>query len=315
MAALFLTLTVFSALIFIIGTVENIAFSAVLAVFLMLALWVGIAISGIAQCVAIVTPGAWKPDIRANWVMAAVLITGFTLPLFQLFKQKILPVRGFPLDPYVAAIDRFLLGGNDAWMVTHAVFGSVGITQFFDAVYAIWLPMMFAFPVVMVMAAHDIRLRARLLGCWVASWVLIAGLGAWLFGSAGPCYYTRLVGPDAGFAGLDAQLARLNATAQLGGTDLAALHFQSLLLAGQSATELMPAGGISAMPSMHVAMATLFALAAKQIARPLGYIFTAYVILIWVASIHLGWHYAIDGIVGSAMMVGLWKLSGKFVAR
>jgi hypothetical protein len=32
--------------------------------------------------------------------------------------------------------------------------------------------------------------------------------------------------------------------------------------------------------------------------------------LIWIASIHLGWHYASDGLLGAAMMAGLWVLSG-----
>jgi hypothetical protein len=306
-------LLVFALLMVAISAAVGVEFGPVLASFMLMSLWAGLAVCALAQIVAIATPGRWQPDFRAHWLLIAILMVGQTLPLFELFKQQVLPARGFPLDPYVAALDRFLFFGHDAWRVTHALFGSVSATLFFDRIYAFWLPMMFTFPMVAVMAARDERVRARLLGCWIISWVLIAGIGAWIFGSAGPCYYTQLVGPDAGFSAFNQQLARLAAEAHAGGQVIAALDFQSMLLSEHRGVGFLPAGGISAMPSMHVAMATLFALGGYQIARPLGHIMTLYAILIWIGSIHLGWHYASDGIAGAAMMALLWHVSGKFI--
>ena len=207
----------------------SVEFGPVLASFMMMALWAGLAICALAQLIALFTPGRWKPDLRVRWLIVSILMVGQTLPLFQLFKQHILPARGFPLDPYVAALDRLLFAGHDAWHLTHALFGSVSNTLFFDRVYALWLPMMFLFPMVAVMAARDDRVRARLLGCWIASWVLIAGLAAWIFGSAGPCYYIQLVGPDVGFSALNAQLKALSVAAQNEGQMIAALDFQAML--------------------------------------------------------------------------------------
>ncbi len=306
-------LMVFALLIVTISVAMSLEFGPVLASFMMMALWAGLAVCALAQLVAIATPGRWTFDLRARWLILAILMVGLTLPLFQLFKQHILPARGFPFDPYVAALDRFLFAGHDAWRITHALFGSVGGTLFFDRVYALWLPMMFVFPMIAVMAARDERVRARLLGCWIISWVLIAVLGAWVFGSAGPCYYIQLVGPDAGFSELNARLAALGVAAQKEGQVLAALDFQAMLLAEHWTTDLLPAGGISAMPSMHVAMATLFALSGYRIYRPLGHVMALYAVLIWIGSVHLGWHYASDGIVGAAMMALLWHVSGKVI--
>jgi PAP2 superfamily len=306
-------LMVFALLMIVISAAVGVEFGPVLASFMMMALWAGLAICALAQLVAIATPGRWTLDLRTRWLILAILMVGQTLPLFELFKQHILPVRGFPLDPYVAALDRFLFAGNDAWRFTHALFGSVSGTLFFDRVYALWLPMMFVFPMVTVMAARDEYVRARLLGCWIISWVLIAGLGAWIFGSAGPCYYVQLVGPDAGFSALNVQLAALGATAQKEDQVIAALDFQAMLLAQHRVDGFLPAGGISAMPSMHVAMATLFALGGYQISRSLGWIMGVYAVLIWIGSVHLGWHYAADGIAGAAMMALLWHVSGKFM--
>jgi membrane-associated phospholipid phosphatase len=184
-----------------------------------------------------------------------------------------------------------------------------------DRAYAIWLPLMFLFPAVAVMAVEDVRIRTRLLGCWLVSWVVIGSIGAWAFGSAGPCYYNALVGPHPGFAALHQQLAHLAAQAQAQSQVIAAIDFQSMLLNEHKGAQFVSAGGISAMPSMHVAMATLFAIGGFRVSRPFGWVMTIYAVMIWIASIHLGWHYAIDGIAGASMMAGLWLLSGKIVGR
>ena len=54
----------------------------------------------------------------------------------------------------------------------------------------------------------------------------------------------------------------------------------------------------------------LFALAASKIRPLLGWIFGAYAALIWIGSIHLGWHYAVDGLVAAASTIALWKVAG-----
>ena len=74
-------------------------FLPVFAGYMMLALWAGLIIGAIAQLVALMTPGKWRPDVRAPWLLMAILMAGTTLPTFELFKQTILPFRGFPLDP------------------------------------------------------------------------------------------------------------------------------------------------------------------------------------------------------------------------
>ncbi len=53
--------------------------------------------------------------------------------------------------------------------------------------------------------------------------------------------------------------------------------------------------GISAFPSMHNASALLFALATARRSRALGIAFGIYCGIILVGSVHLGWHYAVDG--------------------
>jgi hypothetical protein len=288
-------------------------YGPVFASFLGIAIVSFLTINACAQIFSIFTPGPWKLEIRAGWTLCVMLLPGITLPLFELFKQLILPARGFPLDPALARIDRFFFFGHDAWELTHALFGTVGMTMLFDRSYSVWLFFMFLFPILVVMSINDIRMRVRLLANWLAAWVMIAGVAAWVFGSAGPCYYDAMIAPDAGFASLNASLAQIQAAARAGGNSITALDFQALLIEVSKQGKLTAAGGISAMPSMHVAMAVLFAIGGFARTRWLGWVMTGYALLIWVASVHLGWHYAVDGVAGAAMMLGLWRLSGKFI--
>ena len=308
-------LIVSAALLMWLAGIKSAHFSPVLAGYMMLSLWCALAIALFFQLAAMMRHRRWQLDVRAPWLLVATLLAGTTLPVFELFKQRILPARGFPFDPALAALDRFLFFGHDGWEVTHALFGSLGMTLLIDRLYALWIPLMFVFPAVTVMIIGDIRQRVRILATWLASWILIAGLSAWLFASAGPVYYVTLVGPDAGFAAFNAHFSAMADAARAQGPVLINFDLQALLLRGwQSGVEgNAAAGGISAMPSMHVAMASLFAMAGFAHSRALGRVFTLYACLIWIGSIHLGWHYATDGIVGFAMMAGLWVAAGRLI--
>lgn len=267
----------------------------------------------IVQAVRAMGPGGTKImgiDAESRrWLLAAMIITGLTLSHFQVFKQLVLPSRGFPFDQMIADWEFALLGGRDAWEVTHAIFGSLVPTLVLDVAYAVWLPIMFLFPAATVVAVRDRQTRLRLLGTWVASWIVIGSIAAWALGSAGPCYYNALVGPREGFVRLHEALTILDGNAARFGLSVHALYFQDMLFDTQGGG-LVFASGISAMPSMHVAMATLFAVAGFKRSSSLGWAFSVYAVLIWIASIHLGWHYAADGLLGSIMMLALWGLSG-----
>lgn len=56
---------------------------------------------------------------------------------------------------------------------------------------------------------------------------------------------------------------------------------------------------------MHIATSTAFMLVALATSRPLGYLFAAFVAMMQIGSVHLGWHYAIDGYVA---FIGTWVI-------
>ncbi len=248
---------------------------------------------------------------RLPWMLGTAMATSLAIPVYGLFKQYILKSQGFPFDPALAQLDRFLFGGQDPWVIVHGLFESVWFTILVDRAYTIWAVFLMACPIVWAAVVRDPLVRARLIGTWVGVWLFIGGVAAWLLASAGPMYYPHLVGPDASFALLHDRIIELGRLAELEGSKLATPLGHVALLHRYIQGNYVPGFGISAMPSIHVAMATLFAIGGFVMHRWLGWMMTAYAVLIWIGSIYLGWHYATDGIVGASMTIGLWKLSGK----
>ncbi|ESX86560.1 hypothetical protein X756_18320 [Mesorhizobium sp. LSHC412B00] len=73
--------------------------------------------------------------------------------------------------------------------------------------------------------------------------------------------------------------------------------------------------GISAFPSMHVAMAVLFALYATRRSRLAGLLMWAFAAIIMVGSVVLGWHYAVDGYASVLISIAIWKACGYFLGK
>jgi membrane-associated phospholipid phosphatase len=74
----------------------------------------------------------------------------------------------------------------------------------------------------------------------------------------------------------------------------------------------LPFGGISAMPSLHIAITVLLALVGWRINHYAGVLLTAYVVITQIGAVMLGWHYAVDGYVSILLTVLLWKLANKY---
>jgi hypothetical protein len=163
-----------------------------------------------------------------------------------------------------------------------------------------------------VLPASSYRLRTQYLLSYITTWIGVGSVIAFLLPAAGPCFYQPLVGPAPEFMALMDQLAADQAAL---GSPISALTFQDRLLSLHAVGPLTGGAGISAMPSVHNGLAILFAFAAFGIGRKAGWAMTIYAVLIWIGSIHLGWHYAIDGIASLALTWGIWIAAGRVADR
>ena len=250
----------------------------------------------------------WREDrlFSLAWPIALFLLL---VPTFNAFKQRILPAAGFHLDPQLAAIDRALLG-TDPGPVLHAWFGSPGVTFFFDAIYHSWF-MPTTLGICLVGLCAGTRTRAQYMLSYAGVWILLGAAAAWLLPAAGPAFYEPLVGAEGAqpFLLVHESLAASGGQARF----LTSLGNQAYLLENLGAPTLVIGGGISAIPSVHNAIAALFALVALRTHRLFGAAMMAYAALIWVGSVYLNWHYAIDGAVGIAGAVLIWLAAGRAV--
>lgn len=248
------------------------------------------------------------------WLIAAralpLLLTPVVFVSFSSLKMLIPRFLPFWLDDSFAAADRALFLGHQPWELTHALFGSAAATIFFDRLYSFWVLLLSIVIVSMALFARRAD-RARFFLSFTLIWILLGVVGAWLGASAGPCY-TQAIGASSApeFAGLMQRLHDIGDGGVLG-----ALDWQDMLWRSYANQDYQFGMGISAMPSLHNAIALLYALAAFRIARPLGYLFSLYGILIYIGSIHLGWHYAVDGIVSAAGAAAIWVWVDRWCSR
>lgn len=247
-----------------------------------------------------------------------LLVLPLFLSSFTSFKSMIPGLRPFAFDSLFADLDRVLHGGVAPWELTHAVFGGSTATVAINAAYNLWFFVMWVFVFLQMLRIHNHRERVRFLVAYMLCWAVIGSLFAWLLSSAGPCYFghvvTNTVDP---YGPLMARLQTIDQEFKAAGSYFGvwALDTQTMLWNLARASETGVGGGISAMPSMHVAIATLMALAAFRIRRWFGWMMAGYAVVIQIGSVHLGWHYALDGYVAALLTIALWRLSGWMVAR
>ena len=244
---------------------------------------------------------------RVVGLLIACVSLAVLLSTFWAFK-KVLPVFSpFVWDPSMMRLDRALHFGTDPWALLQPILGHPAVTFLLDRLYYVWfifIPLMIAWQG----WSRNRKLRLQFLLTYALCWILLGTVLAYWLSSAGPCYYGLVeAGPDP-FAPLMDYLYGVHAQVPLN-----ALQVQEWLWSGYAG--LGPFEGISAMPSLHVALPVLYALVGVRVNRWLGLGFGIYAFLIFLGSVHLGWHYAIDGYVSVLAVIAIWKLVGYFLDR
>lgn len=239
----------------------------------------------------------------------SILISAFTV--FKTIFPKIAP---FSWDATFQQWDRALHFGIDPWVITHSLFGSPLATYVINIFYNMWFGFMWLGVCAAILMVHKPQLRIQYLLTFTLCWILLGSATAMGMSSAGPCFFNFVVPGDTSYAPLMHRLETANLHLQENfGLHLMTLDIQNLLWKVYSADTNIIGGGISAMPSMHVSIATLMALGGWQLNRKLGIACIIYAALIQIGSVHLGWHYAVDGYVSVTSTVIVWGIVGRLL--
>ena len=257
-------------------------------------------------------------DVTQNWLGIERLLGGLVMILvlqvffsaFTSVKALIPVINPFAWDAAFAAWDRALHGGWDPWVLMQPLFGYPVATTAINFLYQCWLFVLYGVMVWQAFAQRDPGLRQQFFLALLLVWALLGSLAATVFSSAGPVYFGRVTALPDPFAPLMSYLRAANEVSPVW-----ALDIQDRLWSAYTTDSDQLGKGISAMPSIHVATAVLFALVAWRTSRALGIVFGAYAVAVMVGSVHLAWHYALDGYVSIVLTYLIWRACGWWVAR
>ena len=250
-----------------------------------------------------------KRHLTSHRLLYALPVLGM-MPLFAssftVLKAAIPLYQSFAWDARFMHIDQALHGGVLPWVLLQHVLGHPLITAFINFVYHLWFFIMLGAIYWLAFAMEVRRLRMQFVLSFVLSWILLGNVVAMLLSSAGPCYYAHVVGGPDPYAPLMSYLHGANHD-----WPIWALDVQDMLWKEFSAGSGTNALSISAMPSMHVGTAVLLALLGWRLNRLAGVLLTTFAALIMIGSVHLGWHYAVDGYVSGLGAILIWNLVGR----
>lgn len=227
---------------------------------------------------------------------------------FSMFKSLMPFINPFWADPLLADIDRALHFGVDPWRLVEPLRPIIGTwaIDFFYLKFWAWAGV--AGPVLLVLFDRDRVRVSRFLVLYCFAWIFLGNILAMAFMSGGPVYMDRLFGIDA-FVELTALLQAEADRASLMG------RMREWLWAVNQDSYRGISSGISAFPSLHVAIAalTLFYCIERSVYLILpGFVFFAFIQIVSVLS---GLHYAIDGYVAFAVLGLFWIYLRRAAAR
>jgi len=229
---------------------------------------------------------------------------------FTVLKAAVPMAQPYAWDARMAAADAWLHGGTQPWELLQPVFGHPVMTAILNFNYHLWFFIVLATVYWLAFNLERRQLRMQFMLSFVLSWSLLGNVMAMLFSSVGPCYYGFLVPGADPFAGLMHYLRDADKV-----IPVMALQVQDTLWQDYATHSGTNALSISAMPSMHVASSVLLALLGWRLHRAAGIALTVFALLIQAGSVHLGWHYAIDGYAGAVGAIVIWTLCGKLAQR
>lgn len=243
---------------------------------------------------------------RIAYALPALVFIPIFAGTFSLFKLLISKINPFSWDVAFANWDRVLHFGYAPWELLQPILGHPAITWAVNWGYNAWFFVMAFVWVWQAFSLRDKLLRLQFFYTLLLSWIVLGCVAATILSSAGPCYYGFIIdGPDP-FAPLLAYLNDANRYREIGVLTTQAELWQ-LHLSG----ELKLGAGVSAMPSLHVTMAFLVFLVCWRTSKFFGVLAFAFFLLILVGSVHLAWHYAIDGYFAVLATLLIWFVSGR----
>lgn len=231
--------------------------------------------------------------VRNHWrelllIAFGVVLAGLNMIAFMWAKPLLNHFIPFWADPLLARLDRALFLGRDPFTLLDWL-NSMPMAIFY---HRGWFALMIVTLLVVLRQPASPQKSAIMLSYFLL-WTVAGPVIHILVPAAGPVFFDKLgYGTDFAAIPLPEEMVRMS----------------DFLWAYYSEQRFGPGSGISAMPSLHIATTAWMVIAFHVHARRWTLPVAAAGALIFLLSISLGWHYALDGIVGAAAAVGCYRL-------
>jgi hypothetical protein len=270
--------------------------------------WRNGAPSGVASLISRRMIARLLDNDRIGNAVHALVILSPLLIAFTALKEDIAIIHPFSWDATFAHWDRILGMGRMPWEMLQPFLGFPAITITINFCYDAWFIAMFGILLWQIFSVAQATLRLQFLLSFALAWFFGGSVLAMIFSSAGPCFYDYLF---PGGSPYTAQMAYLHG---IGGDWVWSLAVQDELWRAYT-TGVGKFRGISAMPSMHVTIAVLLAIFGWRKNRGLGLALTTFTAVVLVGSVHLAWHYTVDGLAAIVVAFACWAAAGLMVRR
>ena len=241
---------------------------------------------------------------RKEWNL--LLLGSLTFPIglttYTTFKINLPAIVPFYADPFIAQVDIFLHGRRPWDMVYLIPEQSASLIDFFYT--RVWPGLLLA-----VYALAFVILRGpsllRYLWSLLFVYLVLGGVVATVCASVGPIFYSDFYQGSADFLTLK---ERILGNPYIGDVAI----YSRYLLENYRSADLAFGTGISAFPSVHVAVAVLTAWIFTSVSRALAVVGWFYAAVIEFGSIYTGWHYAVGGYTSAIAVSLFWLAISRF---
>lgn len=228
-----------------------------------------------------------KPDIPVG-----IFLTIAQMVVLAWAKVTLPFAASFWADPMLADLDHALFLGQDPWRITHALLGWA--SPLLDRAYVVWGPVNLTLVALLLMLPESARRSQSLAAFFLV--LAISATSMFLLPSGGPIFFEKL--------GYGLRFAEMPVLPWVEATS-------NYLWRGHLSPDDRLGAGISAMPSVHVGIALWVALVCRAYQPRLQSIGWAFFATILIGSVHLGWHYAVDGLASIAIAGLAWRLAAR----
>lgn len=212
--------------------------------------------------------------------VAGIALAGADTMFFMWIKPELTAVSPFWADELFANVDEVVFG-MDPWRY----FAGWDLT-FHAWAYSFFWAVALSLTLVWLLAQPHSRSRSCSLLSYFALWSIFGTIGQLLGSAAGPIFYRR-IGLGDRFVELEQNIPDVT------------LRLSDYLWHLHSSGQPGVGAGISAMPSLHIASAMWIYLAFRGQGSRVAPLAGLFVLYMFAMSVALGWHYAIDGVIGA----------------